>query len=254
MAYIDVMQRYEIKYILTLEQYRQIRSVIEEHGFHIDEYGQTTIMSVYYDTPNNLLIRNSLAKENYKEKIRLRSYGLAMDRDTSTVYLELKRKANGLVYKRRISSTIDTCERFMKYDCSIGNGQIAKEIINFRDFYKNLQKNYLILYEREAFKGKDASGIRITFDHNCRYRIDQVDLTSSLEGNFLLDNKVIMEIKVLYALPIWLVNGLSKYKIYKGSFSKYGTAYRIEQRKEIERRNKLWQNSLAASSHHPVQM
>ena len=246
--YIDVMNRYEIKYILSPIQYEQIRGVIEEHGFHIDEYGQTSIMSVYYDTPNNLLIRTSLAKPNFKEKIRLRSYGLAKDREKSTVYLELKRKAKGLVYKRRISSTIDICEKFMNYQGGIGNGQIAKEIIYFRNYYKTLVKNYLIIYEREAFKGKDASGIRITFDRNCRYRNTNVDLTSSLDGNLIIGDKIIMEIKVLNALPIWLVTALSNFHIYKGSFSKYGTAFRIEELKDIQRRQKLWVNSFQASS------
>ncbi len=140
----------DLKYLPATAQ--SILSIIKYYKLDIKDKKITIVgrslivgLPVYYDTPNNWLIRNSLAKENYKEKIRLRSYGLAKVRDTITVYLELKRKANGLVYKRRISSTIDTCERFMKYDCSIGNGQIAKEIINFRDFYKNLQKNYLIL-------------------------------------------------------------------------------------------------------------
>ena len=68
----------------------------------IDEFGLHPIASLYYDTPDYRLIRTSVEKPAFKEKIRLRSYGLAVE--GSPVYLELKRKAYGIVYKRRVKT------------------------------------------------------------------------------------------------------------------------------------------------------
>ena len=100
---ISVMKRYEMKYLLNSEQTRRFREKLQGH-MQIDQYGKTSIASLYYDTPNYQLIRSSLEKPVFKEKIRLRSYGLATE--DSPVFLEMKRKANGVVYKRRIQTTI----------------------------------------------------------------------------------------------------------------------------------------------------
>lgn len=100
---IVVMKRYELKYIMNKEQTEFFKKSVEGH-MKIDKFGLTSIASLYYDTPNYRLIRTSIEKPAFKEKIRLRSYGLATE--SSPVFLELKRKAYGIVYKRRVQSTI----------------------------------------------------------------------------------------------------------------------------------------------------
>jgi len=95
---IIVMKRYEMKYILSPEQTAYIKQKLEGH-MQLDKYGLTSIASLYYDTPDYRLIRTSIEKPPFKEKIRLRSYGLATEQ--SPVFLELKRKTQ----KNRVQAT-----------------------------------------------------------------------------------------------------------------------------------------------------
>ena len=221
---IVVMKRYEMKYIMSPEQTEYFKKSVEGH-MKIDKFGLTSIASLYYDTPNYRLIRTSVEKPPFKEKIRLRSYGLATD--TSPVFLELKRKAYGIVYKRRVQSTIPLVNKFFYGEGDIcAGGQINREITTFRDYYQTLVPACLIIYDRVAYFQPDGD-LRLTIDHDPRYRYDELDLKTSMEGNSLLkDGYTILEVKVQQAVPLWLSEILTKGKIYKGSFSKYGEAYR----------------------------
>ena len=221
---IVVMKRYEMKYILSPEQTEYFKESVKDH-MKIDKFGLTSIASLYYDTPNYRLIRTSIEKPAFKEKIRLRSYGIATD--TSPVFLELKRKAYGIVYKRRVQSTIPLVKKF--FDCEgdiCAGGQINKEITTFRDYYQTLVPACMIIYDRIAYFQPDGD-LRLTIDHNPRYRYEDLDLRVSMDGNSLLkDGYTILEVKVQQAVPLWLSSILTKGKIYKGSFSKYGEAYK----------------------------
>ena len=221
---VVVMKRYELKYLLDPGQVTLLREGLAGH-MAIDAFGLTSIASLYYDTPDYRLIRASLEKPKFKEKIRLRSYGLATD--DSPVFLELKRKACGIVYKRRVQSTIPLVERFFDRQGDIcAGGQINREITAFRDFYDTLVPSCLIIYDRTAYFEPEGD-LRLTIDYNPRYRVEGLDLTSSMEGISLLPaGWAILEIKVQDAMPLWLTAILSRGKIYKTSFSKYGEAYR----------------------------
>ncbi len=224
MSAIAVMKRYELKYLLTAEQTEFLKQALEGH-MKLDEYGRTSIASLYYDTPNYRLIRTSTEKPEFKEKIRLRSYGLATDK--SPVYLELKRKAYGIVYKRRVESTIPLVEKFFAGSGDIcAGGQINREITYFRDYYGDLAPACLIIYDREAYF-EPGGDLRLTIDFNPRYRTEKLDLVSGMEGTLLLpEGWTILEIKVQEAMPLWLAHILDKGRIRKSSFSKYGEAFR----------------------------
>ena len=221
---IVVMQRYELKYLLDGAQTDFLVKSLEGH-MKLDKYGRTSIASLYYDTPNYQLIRASVEKPPFKEKIRLRSYGLATRE--SPVYLELKRKAYGIVYKRRVQSTIPLVNKFFAGSGDIcAPGQINREITYFRDYYKTLVPACLIIYDREAFF-EPGGDLRLTIDHCPRYRTDHLDLTSSMDGLPLRPpGHTILEIKVQEAMPLWLTHILDEGQIYKNSFSKYGEAFR----------------------------
>ena len=221
---IVVMKRYEMKYLLNDEQTALLKDRLEGH-MKLDEYGRTSIASLYYDTPNYRLIRTSMEKPLFKEKIRLRSYGLATDE--SPVYLELKRKAYGVVYKRRVQSTIPRVEKFFAGSGDIcAGGQINREITYFRDFYETLVPACLIIYDREAYF-EPGGDLRLTIDHNPRYRTNELNLKTSMDGKLLREpGETILEIKVQQAIPLWLVKILDEGNIKKSSFSKYGEAYR----------------------------
>ena len=221
---ITVMQRYELKYLLSGEQTEYLRERLKGR-MEPDSYGRTSIASLYYDTPTYQLIRTSVEKPEFKEKIRLRSYGLATE--GSPVFLELKRKAYGIVYKRRVQTTIPLVDKFFSGEGDIcAPGQINREITVFRDHYKTLVPACLIIYDRTAYF-EPGGELRLTVDENPRYRADDLNLTDSMDGISLLkDGWTILEIKVQQAMPLWLTEILSTGKITKGSFSKYGEAYR----------------------------
>ncbi|MBR5721958.1 MAG: polyphosphate polymerase domain-containing protein, partial [Clostridia bacterium] len=158
---VTVMKRYELKYLLSGEQTEFLRKRLEGH-MEVDKYGKTSIASLYYDTPSYRLIRTSVEKPLFKEKIRLRSYGLATDE--SPVYLELKRKAYGIVYKRRVETTVPLVDKFFSGEGDICSpGQINREITTFRDYYKTLVPSCLIIYDRVAYF-EPGGDLRLTID------------------------------------------------------------------------------------------
>ena len=220
---IAVMKRYELKYILNQDQVRYLRERLSGH-MEPDAYGKTSIASIYYDTPDYRLVRTSIEKPGFKEKLRLRSYGLASE-DTP-VYLELKRKAYGIVYKRRIRSVIPEIQAFLNGEKEISQGQIGREITFFRNSYKNLIPACLIIYDRTAYFEPEGD-LRLTIDENPRYRDNCLNLCTGMDGTPLLaEGSAILEVKVQEAVPLWLSEILDSGKIYQSGFSKYGEAFR----------------------------
>ena len=226
---VTVMQRVEMKYRMNPGQTAFLLRRIRDH-MEADSYGKTTISTLYYDTPSRQLIRTSLDRPVFKEKIRLRSYGPAAEE--SPVFLELKRKAYGVVFKRRIVTTLPTARAFFAGQTDLLSlGQIGREITAFRERYGELEPSCLILSDRTAFREPDGD-LRLTIDENPRYRMDGLSLTGSPEGIPLLaDGWTILEIKVQRAVPLWMARILSDGGLAKDSFSKYGEAYTRELRK-----------------------
>lgn len=219
-----VFKRYEKKYMLNQSQYEQLTAVINRY-MQIDQYGKHTICNIYFDTDDYRLIRTSIEKPKYKEKLRLRSYGIpTLD---SKVFLEIKKKFDGIVYKRRISFPLRDAYTYLADGTySRENTQIKKEIDYFLSFYHPVPKMY-IAYDRIAYFCEEDSNFRITFDSNIRYRKDDLLLEHGDHGDVLLGEDMhLMELKIAGAIPLWLVKTMSELKIYPTSFSKYGTIYK----------------------------
>ncbi len=225
MAFQTIFKRYELKYKITLEQKEKLLDAMKLY-MKLDKYGRTTIRNIYYDTDTYLLIRRSIEKPNYKEKLRVRSYGKAAS--DSTVFVELKKKYKSEVFKRRVSLS---CQEAMEW---LGTAhrcpkhtQICHEIAYFIDHYETLHPTVFLSYEREAYKTLEPSDFRVTFDENVLVRQDDLDLTSDVYGTPILPaGTILMEIKCSGGIPLWMTEVLSREKIYKTPFSKYGTAYR----------------------------
>ncbi|MBU3143963.1 polyphosphate polymerase domain-containing protein [Clostridium sp. CF012] len=228
---IEVFNRHESKFLIDREIYKQIENKLLKY-MEMDEYnkehGFYTISNLYFDTRENNLIRNSLSKPDYKEKLRLRAYGVP--KADEKVYLEIKKKVCGLVNKRRTKLKLGEA-----YDLvatgekpaikSYMNRQVLNEIEYILKIYDLDPKLYLA-YDRKAFFSKINRGLRITFDSNIRTRRYDLKLESGDYGENLIDNdKWVMEIKAENNIPIWLSNLLSEFKVYKTSFSKYGKEY-----------------------------
>lgn len=219
-----VFERVEKKYVLTREKYNLLLEAIEPY-MCADSYGKHTIGNIYYDTTTYELIRHSIEKPKYKEKLRLRSYGIPGE--DSKVYLEIKKKYDGVVYKRRISLTLAEAEAYLNEGIKPQkDSQILREIDYFISFYKPEAKLYLA-YDRIAYFGKEDAEVRITFDHNIRSREIELSLGKGDQGTPLSEeDQYLMEIKVPGAMPMWLSGILSELEVYPASFSKYGNIYK----------------------------
>ncbi len=219
-----VFKRYELKYLLTQTQKQAVLAAMADH-MALDQYGRTTVRNIYLDTGNYRLIRRSMDKPAYKEKLRIRSYARAGA--ASTVFVELKKKYDGIVYKRRISLRSKEAMDWVlgKARCR-KNTQISREVDYFLDFYGPLRPAVFLSYEREAFFARDGSDFRVTFDERVLCRREELSLDAPVYGIPILpEGRVLMEIKCSGGIPLWMTKVLSRERIFKTSFSKYGTAY-----------------------------
>lgn len=218
-------ERRELKYRITDAQRAALEAAFGARMVP-DEYGESTICNIYYDTADYRLIRASLEKPAYKEKLRLRSYGVT--EPGGEVFLELKKKYKGIVYKRRITLPEDAAGEFIAGRAPLGeHGQIGREIEYFTAFYAPLLPAVHLSYERSAWFSREDRDLRITFDKNIRFRQEDVSLTLPAGGRRILpEGESLMEIKAAAALPLWLVSELDTLGIYQSTFSKYGEAYK----------------------------
>lgn len=224
MAYQNIFKRYEFKYLLTKSQKEKIINEMKQY-MKQDEYGKSTICNIYFDTSDHILIRRSLEKKVYKEKLRVRSYGPTYP--TGEVFVELKKKYRSVVYKRRICLSEQEAMNYLcQREALLYQNQITHEIDYACQFYHNIQPSMYIAYQREAYYGQDDHDLRITFDENVLWRNYDLSLQSDVYGESILkEDMVLMEVKIAKAMPLWLVKFLSDNKLYKISFSKYGKAY-----------------------------
>lgn len=226
MAVQSVFKRKEMKYLLDPQQYSEFRKRITGY-MEQDQYGLHTICSIYFDNDDDHIIKNSLEKPLYKEKLRLRSYGVPKD-ESSPVFLELKKKYKGIVYKRRIPLTLKSAEDYIYNDIKPDQSQIFREIDYFRRLY-NVYPKIFIGYDRIAMFGTADHELRLTFDFNVRCRRTMLHLTDGDHGTKLIpDGYALMEIKISGSMPLWLSHILTELKIYPTSFSKYGEFYKAE--------------------------
>ena len=224
MKYLNVFERYEIKYILTKSQRRALCELMKGH-MRIDEYGHTTIRNIYYDTDDYRLIRTSLDKPEYKEKLRVRSYSRITQDDD--VFVELKKKYRSVVYKRRIAlQEKEVTDWLIDNVRRPSESQIAEEIDYFKNYYKGIKPKVFLSYEREAYYPLDGTDIRITLDSNIIARDYDLSLLKGVYGDNIIDRDLtILEVKVPGAMPLPLIRFLNDNNIRKTSFSKYGMYY-----------------------------
>ena len=219
-TYNSTFVRYEKKYILTAEQFQQLSSALEDYTIP-DEYGQTDIYTIYYDTPDFLLVRRSLEKPIFKEKLRLRVY--EKPANFSTAFVEIKRKCGKIVYKRRFSLPYEKALAY--FQNPFGDMQITKEICYSLHCYPQIQPAMAIMCTRISKVAKADPSLRITFDSDIRWNRDPINLTEISDNMLLPPGSRIMEIKASQSIPLWLTRLLTHYSCYPGSFSKYGAAY-----------------------------
>lgn len=241
--YQAVFKRKEIKYLLSSEERNALLPILNT-CMEPDAFAHSSISNLYYDTPDFRMVRRSLEKPMYKEKLRLRSYGTP--EDTSTVFPEIKKKAMGIVCKRRISlpyqeavsflsgqqiASTDTCngttQQIASTDmCDGTTRQILHELDWMLASYENLSPRVFLSYGRDSYKGISDPSLRLTLDQDILFRTDRLDLQEGAFGEaILLPDQTLMEVKISNAAPLWLAQALSEIGIFPVSFSKYGRAY-----------------------------
>jgi len=219
-------KRKEHKFFISHDIYDSFINDLS-NNMSIDSHGLHTIMSLYYDTDDFSFIKHSMEKPTYKEKLRVRSYGIPNNQ--TPVFLELKKKIQGTVYKRRIElpyvSYLDW-ERLGKISSSLNNTQIYREIEWVCKRHKSLRPKVLISYDRLSFYCRKQPDFRVTFDQDIRFRTTDLRLESGSYGKLVAPEiGVLMEVKVLGAYPLWFVNLLNKYDLRRMSFSKYAQTF-----------------------------
>ncbi len=228
---IEVFNRYENKYVVDEKTLTKLQRGLSDY-MELDAYNKQhetyTISNIYYDTPDSNLIRTSLAKPRYKEKLRLRAYGVP--EGDAMVYVEIKKKFSGIVNKRRSAMRLDEAYAFlqsgnMPETKPYMNSQVLKEIEYVLQQHALVPTLYLS-YDRQAYFGIGQHDIRVSFDTNIQTRRTNLHLESGMFGRPLLDTGTwLMEIKVAQSIPVWLCHLLSEHKLYPTSFSKYGAEY-----------------------------
>ena len=229
---IKSFKRFEKKFIITKDQYDKLTQILSDY-MNLDKYcieGKNyNIYNIYYDTLNNDVIRHSISKPYYKEKLRLRSYKIPNSLEDK-VFLELKKKINGIVNKRRVVMTLGEVYDFLGNNKKpefedYENRQVIKEI----EYYLSKNKvypNVYIGYSRKALFGKEDKDFRVTFDSQITARRDDLYLSSGFFGEDILgEDKYLMEVKFLGSIPVWFTKILSDLKIYNTHYSKYGNEY-----------------------------
>ena len=221
-----VFNRIEKKFLLDQEQYEAMRLALD-NDMEMDVYGEHNIRNIYFDTKNDELVRTSIEKPKYKEKFRIRCYGEPSEQ--SNIFMEIKKKYNGLVNKRRVVLTQPEAKAYLYegiHPKEAGQKQIFDEIDYFLCHY-DLQPKMYLAYDRIALYGKADSEFRITFDKNIRCRMTALSLANDEDTIRLLEKGYyIMEVKIINAMPLWFVDILSELEIRTASFSKYGNAYK----------------------------
>jgi len=218
----NTFERFEEKYLLSAAQYQTMIAGLRGR-MQPDMFGRSTVASIYYDTQDYRLIRSSLEKPDYKEKLRVRAYGTSSAE--SKVFVELKKKYDGIVYKRRAELPLQQANLLLAGKKTDADTQITREIQYFVRFYQP-EPSVFLSYKRVAYTGAE-NGLRITFDDDIRFRMSALRLTSGTWGQELLPpGMTLMEIKAPGAMPLWLCELLNKNGIYPTSFSKYGICYR----------------------------
>ena len=227
---IYTFKRVEKKYFITPELKDELFGLVGDK-IHLDKHGVSTISSVYLDTDDYLLIRNSIDAVSYKEKLRIRTYKTPKDNDE--VFFEIKKKYKGIVYKRRISLPLYKVLNYIRTSEKPENSQIMSEIDYAMHFYNFPEPKMLVAYEREAYQAMELPGFRITFDTNARYRDYNLDLKLGTDGIKIFDdNTIIMEVKTNGGMPLWLASAFSELQIIPTPCSKYKYAYYDSQNKK----------------------
>ncbi|MFN2195257.1 MAG: polyphosphate polymerase domain-containing protein [Anaerolineales bacterium] len=227
---IRTFNRFELKYILPLQQVAKIKSALSAY-LNPDDYGNQSgryaITSLYYDSPALRCYQEKLDGIKFRRKLRIRRYeNEAAFTEESPVFVEIKQRVDRVTQKRRIllpyAEALSLCNDREMPACPSEDTATAEEIYVFLWQY-NLQPSSLVRYEREAWVGTEYDpGLRVTFDTELTFQSNNLHIHDQFDGLPMLPaHLVVMEIKVNERIPYWLTDLIAVHNLQITRISKY---------------------------------
>jgi len=229
--------RFELKYLISdakaaaIEGY--IRPFLEYDRYSkLQRGGMYPIVSLYCDSPDMQLCRETLYGLKNRFKLRIRSY---TDEPEYPRFFEIKRRINRVIMKSRARVMDEDIAPLLAGRQLPQRGYTTDEAaLNQFQLYTasiNAGPRVLIRYMRQAFENTSENRVRVTFDRQLCYKVTddpQVRLGGSdWQRNALTEGHVILEIKFTGTFPAWLSRMAAIFELDARSVSKFATS--IEQ-------------------------
>ncbi|WP_326732837.1 polyphosphate polymerase domain-containing protein [Streptomyces phaeochromogenes] len=227
---LHAFNRFELKYLVPVEQAAEIRDELAERmdrdlNSPAGGYG---VWSLYYDTPQLRFYWEKIEGLKFRRKLRIRHYGTPDGvTDESPVCVEIKQRVNRVTQKRRITLPYGVarqlCDGREMIEHSPKESAFVQEVLELV-VRLNLLPTAITGYQREALVGRDAdTGLRVTFDRRIRGRDRDFHFgTSNPENRFTIPPHLsVMEIKVNERTPYWITDLAARRNLNLIRVSKY---------------------------------
>ncbi len=227
---IRKFNRFELKYVLSLEQVKALKEDLKQHVEPDKNWGWEAYMlaSLYYDTEDYRFYWEKIEGLKFRRKLRIRRY--VTDEpltDNSIVYVEIKQRVDRVTQKRRVPIKYKEAleliheEKIPKW-YSPQDNEVMNEILNLLKTYE-LKPSAITTYKREAFFWKEADrGLRITFDTEVGFKQKDLDLANPHMEWYMVPPKFcILEIKANEKIPYWVTELVANHGIKLVRVSKY---------------------------------
>jgi hypothetical protein len=221
-----------MKYVISESRAAAITQFVEPY-LEPDRYcrsqpgGCYPIVSLYLDSDNLQLCRESLGGLLKRFKLRIRSY---TDDSDYPRFFEIKRRANTAIIKSRaVVSPHDVAALLSgRFVPPMRNNKIETDVLKqFQLYMKSVGAGpkVLVRYMRQAYEGVGENRVRVTFDRQLSYKVCN-EPAISLNGGGWQHNLsgVILEIKFTGRYPAWLGQMARYFNLQQQSMSKYVTS------------------------------
>ena len=225
MLHSTFTNRYEIKYLASLEQARALKESLS-NVFSLDKNSSKNLgyynYSIYLDSPNYLFYREKQEGILKRMKPRLRTHLKSLDDEPRKWFLELKGRHGRTVQKGRTEISEESTNMILN-----GSFHNNRYDLNSNQFEVLFNKHALlpvvsVLYFREPFNSELFPNVRITFDSRISGSLDFSTEKFSNRKSFLFPpSKILIELKYNDSIPKFVLNLFNKNNLQEITFSKF---------------------------------
>jgi len=233
--------RFELKYLITEAQAAAIERYIRpflppDRYSKLQRGGMYPIVSLYLDSPDLQLCRETLYGVKNRFKLRIRSY---TDEPEYPRFFEIKRRINRVIMKSRARVTDRDVPLLLQGRSLPPQGYSTDEaaLNQFQLYVASIHARPMVLirYMRQAFENSSENRVRVTFDRQLCYKVTREPKVrlggSGWQHNSVTRGNVILEIKFTGRYPAWLARMVAHFDLNARSISKFATS--IEQACEL---------------------